>query len=261
MSIKIMSRVWEYGPEKQADRFVLLAISDYANDDGECWPSIAGICRKTCMSERGVQTIIRRLECEGWLEIETGKGRRNCNLYTVKTPHHMHPAPHAPPHIDVETPHMDAINPAPHAPEPSYNHHKPSSSSSADVDFDLLTEVLSAVGLKGGRIPTYWLPPAASIHVSKWVSDLGLSHDEIITAAHESRKQFDTPPNGPKALDRVMQNLSASKQAPTLSPSKSNGAKNDRARHCQAINQLADKLSSGEARIDYSDRDPFAHLR
>ena len=126
MSIKIMSRVWESGPEKQADRFVLLAIADYANDEGECWPSIAGICRKTCMSERGVQTIIRRLEADGWLHIETGKGRRNCNLYIIKTP-----APHAPrttctPHMDAETPHMDAINPAPRAPEPSYNHQEPS---------------------------------------------------------------------------------------------------------------------------------------
>lgn len=42
---------------------------------------------------------------------------------------------------------------------------------------------------------------------------------------------------------------------------KPTGPKNDRARHSQAINQFADKLSIGEVRIDYSDRDPFAHLR
>ena len=126
MSIKIMSMVWEVGPQKQADRFVLLAIADYANDDGEAWPSISGICRKTCMSERGVQTIIRRLEAEGWLSVETGKGRKNCNIYTIKTPHHLPPAPRAPPRMDAETPHMDAKNPAPRAPEPSYNHQEPS---------------------------------------------------------------------------------------------------------------------------------------
>ena len=126
MSIKIMSRVWEFGPEKQADRFVLLAIADYANDDGECWPSITGICRKTCMSERGVQTIIRRLEAQGWLDIETGKGRRNCNLYTVKNPALHAPRTTCTPHMDAQTPHMDVKNPAPHAPEPSYNHQEPS---------------------------------------------------------------------------------------------------------------------------------------
>jgi hypothetical protein len=140
MSIKIMSRVWESGPEKQADRFVLLAIADYANDEGECWPSIAGICRKTCMSERGVQTIIRRLQAEGWLDIETGKGRKNCNLYTVKNP-----APHAPrttctPHMDAQTPHMDAINPAPHAPEPSVTIKEPSGNNSAREIAGILCE-------------------------------------------------------------------------------------------------------------------------
>jgi hypothetical protein len=121
-----MSRVWEHGPLRQAERFVLLAIADYANDDGECWPSIAGICRKTCMSERGVQTIIRRLEQSGWLHISIGGGRRNCNLYTIKTPHDVPPEPYAPPQMDAKTPHMDtetpqmnAVNPAPHAPEPS----------------------------------------------------------------------------------------------------------------------------------------------
>lgn len=37
MSIKIMAQIWEHGPEKQAERFVLLAIADYANEYGECW--------------------------------------------------------------------------------------------------------------------------------------------------------------------------------------------------------------------------------
>lgn len=138
MSIKIMYHVWEAGPDKQADRFVLLAIADYANDDGKCWPSIAGICRKTCMSERGVQTIIRRLEADGWLSIDTGKGRRNCNVYTVKTPHKMHPAPHAPPHIDAETPHMDARNPAPYAPEPSITIKEPSKDNISREVFGIL---------------------------------------------------------------------------------------------------------------------------
>jgi hypothetical protein len=140
MSIKLMSMVWDRGPEKQADRFVLLAIADYANDDGECWPSIGGICRKTCMSERGVQTIIRRLEAQGWLHIETGSGRRNCNLYTIKTPQDMHPAGYAPPHMDAETPHMDVINPAPPAPEPSLTIKEPSVNNIAREVLCILSE-------------------------------------------------------------------------------------------------------------------------
>jgi hypothetical protein len=119
MSIKVMSRIWESGPESLTDRFVLLAIADYANDEGEAWPSVAGIMRKTTLSERGVQTTIRRLEANGWLAIQTGNGRKGCNNYTIKTPQHMHPAGDAPPQMKAETPHMTAQNPAAYAPEPS----------------------------------------------------------------------------------------------------------------------------------------------
>lgn len=126
MSVRIMSRVWEFGPDVQSDRFVLLAIADYCNDAGECWPSIKSICEKVCMSERGVQTVIRRLEASGWLEIKTGNGRSGCNQYTVKTPQEMHPAGNAPPQMDAETPQMDVQNPAPYAPEPSRTIKEPS---------------------------------------------------------------------------------------------------------------------------------------
>ena len=77
MSIKIMSMIWDDGPAKQSERFVLLALAYYANDQGECWPSIAGIARKTCLTERGVQKILRRLSDDGWLLIEVGTGRKN----------------------------------------------------------------------------------------------------------------------------------------------------------------------------------------
>ncbi len=52
MSIKVMSLVWDHGPLKQRDRFVLLALADYANDLGECYPSIQGIAKKTCLLAR-----------------------------------------------------------------------------------------------------------------------------------------------------------------------------------------------------------------
>ena len=165
-----MSRVWENGPGKQAERFVLLAIADYANDEGECWPSIAGICRKTCMSERGVQTIIRRLQADGWLDIETGKGRRNCNLYTVKNP-----APHAPrttcaPHMDAQTPHMDAESPAPHAPEPSYNHQEPS------LFGDDAPKVKKPRRKPEVELPEGWVPNDRNIQDA---ADRGMSQTEI----------------------------------------------------------------------------------
>ena len=137
MSVKIMSQVWENGPMQQAERFVLLALADFANDAGECWPSIDGIAKKTCLKERGVRQILRRLEESGWLATDVGGGRHGCNHYRINPAPHAPfssvkpgttcpPAPHAPRHMDAETRHMDAQNPAPHAPEPSRtinNHH------------------------------------------------------------------------------------------------------------------------------------------
>lgn len=78
-------------------------------------------------------------------------------------------------------------------------------------DPDLVDEVMAAVGLTSGRIPTHWLPPGSMVHVNRWVTDLGLTRGEIVAAARSSRQQHSEPPNGPKALDRVMQSLSQAK--------------------------------------------------
>ena len=126
MSIKIMSMVWSNGPEKQADRFVLLALSDYANDAGECWPAVKSIGEKVCMTERGVQKVIRRLEAEGWLEIDTGNGRNGCNQYTIKTPNTVHPEQGSGVNVGAETPNKDAKNPEHRSPEPSRTINEPS---------------------------------------------------------------------------------------------------------------------------------------
>ena len=82
----------------------------------------------------------------------------------------------------------------------------------------LHAEVMAAVGLNGSRIPTHWMPPAATIHVQRWVDDLGLTPAQIIDAARESRKRHDEPPNGPRALDGVMRSLAAAIHAKPLTP-------------------------------------------
>lgn len=82
----------------------------------------------------------------------------------------------------------------------------------------LHAEVMAAVGLNNGRMPTHWMPPTATMHVQRWVDDLGLTPAQIIEAARQSRIRHPEPPSGPKALDRVMQILAAELQAPPLTP-------------------------------------------
>jgi hypothetical protein len=57
-----MSRVFELEIPAM-EKFVLLAMADHARDDGTgCYPSVTRLARKTSLSERGVQKVIRRLE-------------------------------------------------------------------------------------------------------------------------------------------------------------------------------------------------------
>jgi hypothetical protein len=85
MSIKIMTKLWENGPQNKTQLLVLLALADFANDEGHCWPSMATIAKKARLTDRGARKVVRQLEADGWLEVRTGSGRHRCNVYTVKT--------------------------------------------------------------------------------------------------------------------------------------------------------------------------------
>lgn len=133
MSIKLMSAVWERLELDPYERLVLLSLADHADDDGLCYPSVARLCQRTGMKERGVQTVVKRLAAKGLITIDPNAGRRGANLYTIRAT----PAPDAPPHgmppaPDAPTPAPDAPHPrtpcggtpAPGAPEPSSNRHR-----------------------------------------------------------------------------------------------------------------------------------------
>jgi hypothetical protein len=66
MSIRLTSMIWDDGPTVQSERFVLIALADFSNDDGECWPSVGLLAKKTCLTDRGVRKILQRLH-RGWL--------------------------------------------------------------------------------------------------------------------------------------------------------------------------------------------------
>lgn len=83
MSIKIMSAVWEYGPDDKSELLVLLALADHANDAGECWPSMARIGSKSRMAERSARRVVRELEAKKYLKTELGGGRGGANKYTI----------------------------------------------------------------------------------------------------------------------------------------------------------------------------------
>lgn len=85
MSIRIMTRVWEYSQHKGSTLLLLLAIADFTDDRGEnAWPSVDTLSRKIRMTERQTRYLLRTLEKSGELVVaRRGGGRKRSNLFRV----------------------------------------------------------------------------------------------------------------------------------------------------------------------------------
>ncbi len=82
MGVKTTSKVWEWSMSEGNDRLVLLALADWADDDGYCFPGIKRVAQRCRISERTVQRCIRTLEKMGEVLIEVGAGLKTDNGYT-----------------------------------------------------------------------------------------------------------------------------------------------------------------------------------
>ncbi len=84
MSIAAMNWVWEHSPHKGSALLLLLAIADNARDeDWAAWPGVATLRRKTRLSERNVQYILRTLEASGAITIDHAASPYGTNIYRV----------------------------------------------------------------------------------------------------------------------------------------------------------------------------------
>lgn len=86
MSIKLMSMVWSMEAIPSTNKLVLLALCDYANDQGEsCFPSIKGIAAKSSLSERQTQRIMHQLIRLGIVRVSAWEkgGRNHTRHYTI----------------------------------------------------------------------------------------------------------------------------------------------------------------------------------
>jgi hypothetical protein len=84
MSVRTLSRVWEHSRNKGNDLLMLLAIADFADDDGKAYPAVATLAKKCRMKPRNAQYIIRALEASGELAILGNQGPHGANLYRIK---------------------------------------------------------------------------------------------------------------------------------------------------------------------------------
>jgi hypothetical protein len=80
-----MNRVWEASRQSGGALLVLLAIADFADDDGLAYPSIATLARKARLSDRQVQRVIAGLVAARELTVEPRAGRQGSHLFRVAT--------------------------------------------------------------------------------------------------------------------------------------------------------------------------------
>ena len=84
MSVKCTSRVWELSESTGSNRLVLLAIADFANEDGVCWPGQDRLAKMAQISVSSVKRVIADLVESGELWRDRRKNRgSSANAYIV----------------------------------------------------------------------------------------------------------------------------------------------------------------------------------
>lgn len=167
MSFLILNAVWKASLPPMA-KLVLVALADFANESGECFPSVGMMVERCGMSDRGIQKQISELERSGYLRREFRNGRST--LYTI-TPEHGSPHPRttftpapndvhpehgspSPPNGVHPTPEHGSPTPEPRSPitatQPSPNRHLNRQSARDAERFD---EFWKAYPRKTGSIP------------------------------------------------------------------------------------------------------------
>lgn len=69
MSIRILSTVWDKFPGSGADLLTMLALADWSDDAGKCYPSMASIARKVRLSECQARRVVHRMIEAGFLKV------------------------------------------------------------------------------------------------------------------------------------------------------------------------------------------------
>jgi hypothetical protein len=73
MSVRVLSKVWDGYPGGGTELLALLALADWSDDEGRCFPSIKSIAKKIRLKERQVQRTVNQLISEGFVRVLSNK--------------------------------------------------------------------------------------------------------------------------------------------------------------------------------------------
>ena len=83
MSVRTMARVWADSKHSGSRLLMLLAIADFADDEGNAYPSVATLAVKCRMKPRNANVILAALRASGELQVLENEGPRGTNRYHV----------------------------------------------------------------------------------------------------------------------------------------------------------------------------------
>jgi hypothetical protein len=87
MSIRWIARVWETSPYRGERLLLHLALADFANDEGVCWPSQPTLARKARVSVEFIRQSLKQMIVDDLLDVErVGGGRGITGIYRLKPP-------------------------------------------------------------------------------------------------------------------------------------------------------------------------------
>ncbi len=77
MSVKVMTRVWEYSQAKHSELLIMLALADWSDDAGASYPSIPKLARKARLTGRQTRRALNELETIGEIHRNRSNGGRD----------------------------------------------------------------------------------------------------------------------------------------------------------------------------------------
>ena len=69
MSVRVLSKVWDGFPRGGTELLALLALADWSDDEGRCFPSVKSIANKIRLKERQAQRAVNRLINDGFVKV------------------------------------------------------------------------------------------------------------------------------------------------------------------------------------------------
>ncbi|BDT68536.1 hypothetical protein os1_27190 [Comamonadaceae bacterium OS-1] len=83
MSIRTMARVWDQSQHSGSELLMLLALADFADDDGNSYPAVPTLAAKCRMTPRNANHILAALRASGELQVLLNEGPRGTNRYRI----------------------------------------------------------------------------------------------------------------------------------------------------------------------------------